>query len=126
MECGCGREIPFLEILAEIEKCDLICWDAESSNFPVLETLVLWYLSELEEIPSGIGEIPTLERIEMYDCSESANVSAIKILEEQESIENLDFRVQLRFFQTTDAETWKGKVRELGITCQNLHISATH
>lgn len=44
----------------------LVDWIAESSNFPVLETLSLVFLSELDQIPSGIGEIATLENI--YLC----------------------------------------------------------
>ncbi|KAL8057160.1 hypothetical protein ABFX02_04G166600 [Erythranthe guttata] len=45
----------------EIEFCDdLMYWNADSSHFPVLEKLVLKGLSELDDIPLGIGEIPTL------------------------------------------------------------------
>lgn len=109
----------------QIKKCDdLTHWDADNFNFPVLETLYLEHLSKLEEIPSGMGEIPTLEIMDICDCGESATMSAIKILEEQQSLENLDLQLLLSF-QGSEAKMWKRKIRELGITCQNLHIS-TH
>ncbi|KAI3472775.1 hypothetical protein Pfo_031178 [Paulownia fortunei] len=73
---------------------DLIYWTADSSHFPVLENLVLYGLSKLDEIPSGIGEIPTLRIIRLDYCSVSAAISAVKILEEQESLENEGLQVR--------------------------------
>ncbi|XP_047961373.1 putative late blight resistance protein homolog R1A-3 [Salvia hispanica] len=66
----------------------LINWIADKSNFPVLETLYLSSLRNLEEIPLDIGEISTLQKITVHDCSESVNMSAIRILEEQEDLGN--------------------------------------
>lgn len=103
---------------------DLIEWIAESSNFPALETLSLDCLSKLEEIPSGIGEIPTLERVYMHGCSESATISAVGIMEEQESVGNESLQLQLKFRDHTEAEMWRGKIRQLGFSCQNLFISS--
>ncbi|XP_057780129.1 putative late blight resistance protein homolog R1B-16 [Salvia miltiorrhiza] len=74
----------FLSII----NCDLRCWDADSSHFPVLEKLRLEGLMHLEEIPLDIGEIPTLEIISVDRCSESAGISAKKIKEEEESLGN--------------------------------------
>ncbi|XP_057780130.1 putative late blight resistance protein homolog R1A-10 [Salvia miltiorrhiza] len=81
-----------------IVKCDLRCWDADSSHFPVLEKLRLEGLKHLEAIPLDIGEIPTLEVISVVGCSESAEISAMKIKEEQESLgnEGLQFQMSLR------------------------------
>ncbi|KAI3463960.1 hypothetical protein Pfo_020623 [Paulownia fortunei] len=46
----------------KIHSCsDLIYWTADSSHFPVLENLFLDELSELDEIPLGIGEYQHLE-----------------------------------------------------------------
>ncbi|KAH6812439.1 hypothetical protein C2S51_026201 [Perilla frutescens var. frutescens] len=59
----------------------------ESSHFPCLEHLELTGLKELEEIPSEIGEILTLQLIELFYCSESAVKSAKKIVEEQEELQ---------------------------------------
>ncbi|XP_057780134.1 putative late blight resistance protein homolog R1A-4 [Salvia miltiorrhiza] len=78
-----------------IMDCDLRCWDAESSHFPVLKKLSLEGLKHLEEIPLDIGEIPTLEIISVVGCSESADISAMKIKEEQESLGNEDLQVQI-------------------------------
>lgn len=69
----------------------------ECSHFPCLEDLDLYYLTELEEIPSAIGEIPTLRSITLVCCSESAMKSAMMIEEEQRELEGeqISFRVQL-------------------------------
>ncbi|XP_057780135.1 putative late blight resistance protein homolog R1A-10 [Salvia miltiorrhiza] len=75
--------------------CDLRCWDADSSHFPVLEKLRLEGLMHLEEIPLDIGEIPTLEVISVVVCSESAEISAMKIKEEEESLGNEGLQVQI-------------------------------
>ncbi|KAH6767875.1 hypothetical protein C2S52_018858, partial [Perilla frutescens var. hirtella] len=56
----------------------------DSSHFPCLEHLHLSRLEELEEIPSEIGEIPTLQSIQLRYCSESVVKSAKKIAEKQE------------------------------------------
>ncbi|EYU29511.1 hypothetical protein MIMGU_mgv1a025857mg [Erythranthe guttata] len=77
-----------LSVLENTENSNLLRNNAESVHFPVLENLVLNGIFQLDEIPSGIGEIPTLDIIQMFNCSESAAVSAAKILEEQESLGN--------------------------------------
>ncbi|XP_057780170.1 putative late blight resistance protein homolog R1C-3 [Salvia miltiorrhiza] len=88
------RRLRFLSII----KCDLRCWDADSSHFPVLKKLRLEGLKHLEAIPLDIGEIPTLEMISVVRCSESAEISAMKIKEEEESLgnEGLQFQISSR------------------------------
>ncbi|MCD7454975.1 hypothetical protein HAX54_026670 [Datura stramonium] len=73
----------------------LVNWEAGSANFPNLQKLVLRKCIRLEEIPIDIGEICTLEVIELICCSSSAQNSAEEIREEQESMGNscLDVRV---------------------------------
>lgn len=73
----------------------LVNWEAGSVNFPNLQKLVLRKCIRLEEIPIDIGEICTLEMIELICCSSSAQNSANEIREEQESMGNscLDIRV---------------------------------
>ncbi|XP_057780142.1 putative late blight resistance protein homolog R1A-10 [Salvia miltiorrhiza] len=78
-----------------IDSCDLRCWDADSSHFPVLKKLSLKRLMHLEEIPLDIGEIPTLEIISVVECCESAEISAMKIKEEQESLGNEGLQVRI-------------------------------
>ncbi|XP_057776308.1 late blight resistance protein R1-A-like [Salvia miltiorrhiza] len=70
---------------------------AESSHFPVLRELRLLRLTELQEIPSEVGEIPTLKSIYLEHCSESAVESAAKIVEEQEDLygDQLDLHVRV-------------------------------
>ncbi|XP_073125709.1 putative late blight resistance protein homolog R1A-3 [Henckelia pumila] len=78
-----------------IEYSDLEEWTADSSHFPRLEKLQLWHLVRLKEIPYGIGDIPTLRSISLEDCSDSANSSARKVLEEQQNFGNYDLQVQI-------------------------------
>ncbi|XP_057780877.1 uncharacterized protein LOC130999366 [Salvia miltiorrhiza] len=94
------RRLTFLSIVG----CVLRCWDGESSHFPVLKKLMLKRLKQLEEIPLDIGEIPTLEIISMVGCTESAEISAIKIKEEQESLGNEGLLVQMSSWK--DIFTW--------------------
>ncbi|KAL7115209.1 hypothetical protein ACP275_04G171000 [Erythranthe tilingii] len=110
----------------EIHFChDLIYWNAESSHFPVLEKLVLLGLSKLDEIPLGIGEIPTLDIIGLDDCSESANISAMKILEEQEYLGNDSLRVDIMFWKKEDLERFKEKAKQFQcFTSNNLRFSS--
>ncbi|KAH6816638.1 hypothetical protein C2S51_021458 [Perilla frutescens var. frutescens] len=68
-----------------LESLNLVRWRADETNFPKLRQLVIRGCSELEEIPGGIGEIPTLQLIELYKCSPSAEASAKQIQEEQQT-----------------------------------------
>ncbi|KAH6810269.1 hypothetical protein C2S51_024031 [Perilla frutescens var. frutescens] len=88
-------EFPALKVLS-IANCDLRCWNADSSHFPVLQRLVLDNLSRLKEIPLDIGEIPTLELIHVGGCSKSAQISAEKIKEEQQNQGNDCLQIQIQ------------------------------
>ncbi|KAL2515290.1 Disease resistance RPP8-like protein 3 [Forsythia ovata] len=66
-----------------LEKIDLEYWIVDSIHFPILERLVIKDCHDLEKIPNGIGEILTLELIELHYCSSSIVTSVQKILEEQ-------------------------------------------
>ncbi|XP_057775491.1 late blight resistance protein R1-A-like [Salvia miltiorrhiza] len=85
--------------LLELDRCSgLQNWTmVESSHFPLLQELRLRYLDELEEIPSEVGEIPTLKSITLEYCSESAVESAAKIVEEQQDLygDQLDLHVRV-------------------------------
>ncbi|XP_051115954.1 late blight resistance protein R1-A-like [Andrographis paniculata] len=67
---------------------NLVQWEADMGNFPVLERLKLFHVSSLKEIPSGIGDIPTLRRIELIGCNIAAMNSAYEIWKEQQDVEN--------------------------------------
>ncbi|KAA8529829.1 hypothetical protein F0562_034367 [Nyssa sinensis] len=60
-------------------------WNASSIHFPRLEHLVLQRSGNLEEIPSELGDISTLQIIEIIRCSQSLVNSALQIQEEQQS-----------------------------------------
>ncbi|KAK4382163.1 Disease resistance RPP13-like protein 4 [Sesamum angolense] len=54
-----------------IWKSELVRWRAENMHFPNLERLVLEDIKFLEEILSSVGDIPTLQRIDLYSCGDS-------------------------------------------------------
>ncbi|EYU21791.1 hypothetical protein MIMGU_mgv1a001064mg [Erythranthe guttata] len=86
-----------LRFLQICEDSDLEWWTTDSTHFPRLEQLKLWDLYKLKEIPSCIGEIPTLGSIELIYCSKSAVISAKEILDEQEDLGNTrDFLGRLK------------------------------
>ncbi|XP_057494382.1 putative late blight resistance protein homolog R1B-16 isoform X2 [Actinidia eriantha] len=58
-------------------------WQVSSNPFPRLQRLVLVRCWGLQSIPSEIGEVPTLQMIEVRDCNTSVANSAHKIKEEQ-------------------------------------------
>ncbi|KAG8379012.1 hypothetical protein BUALT_Bualt07G0044000 [Buddleja alternifolia] len=74
---------------------DLVCWRAENSHFPILESLELNGVNSLEEIPPGIGEIVTLRSIHLDNCRECIVNSAKQILDEQQCIGNEDLQVHV-------------------------------
>ncbi|KAG8378892.1 hypothetical protein BUALT_Bualt07G0031800 [Buddleja alternifolia] len=86
---GGFRQLKFLLIYG----INLKRWRAESIHFPKLEILQLFGMDKLEEIPSGIGEIETLRKIELDRCSSSVVESAKEIYEEQQSFGNEDFQL---------------------------------
>ncbi|KAL8551010.1 hypothetical protein ACS0TY_000190 [Phlomoides rotata] len=82
-----------LKVLQIADADDLKYWDTDSSHFPRLEHLLLQFLEELEEIPSSIGDIPTLKSIQLVGCSKFADDSAKRIKAEQEENGNEDLQV---------------------------------
>ncbi|XP_047959697.1 putative late blight resistance protein homolog R1B-16 [Salvia hispanica] len=79
-----------------IELCDVECWITDSTHFPRLEHLHLCYLPRLREIPSCIGDIPTLHSIKVEDYSDSV-VDSVKIIkEEQHELGNEDLDIIIR------------------------------
>lgn len=116
--------LKFLEIS---NCCDLMNWNIinsyySSTTFPVLEELHLNSLRNLNEIPSCIGEIPTLGSIHVDCCSESVGISAMKILEEQESLGNEGLRVEIQFYEDK-LRNFKEKVQHMEcFTSTNLDL----
>ncbi|KAK4402248.1 putative disease resistance RPP13-like protein 3 [Sesamum angolense] len=77
-----------------MEKLNLEYWAADDTHFPRLEHLVIRHCLDLEAIPLGIGDIPTLKVIEVHECSSSAVNAARKIQEEQQSYGNDELEVR--------------------------------
>ncbi|XP_027076976.1 putative late blight resistance protein homolog R1B-16 [Coffea arabica] len=76
-------EFPSLRILKLRGLWDFRSWTASSDNFPRLEKLVVRDCEHLEEVPSCLGECPTLEMIEVRECRESVASSVKQIQQEQ-------------------------------------------
>ncbi|XP_057488156.1 putative late blight resistance protein homolog R1A-10 isoform X2 [Actinidia eriantha] len=63
-------------------------WQVSSNPFPMLQKLVLVGCCMLHSIPSKIGEVLTLQMIEVRECNTSVAISVHKIKEEQVSMGN--------------------------------------
>ncbi|KAL0364586.1 UNVERIFIED_CONTAM: putative late blight resistance proteinR1A-10 [Sesamum angustifolium] len=74
---------------------DLVQWRVDDTHFPRLQRLIIRSCYKLEEIPSCIGDISTLQLIELDDCNPSAMNSAEQIQEEQQTLGNYDLQVYL-------------------------------
>ncbi|EYU31457.1 hypothetical protein MIMGU_mgv1a017859mg, partial [Erythranthe guttata] len=75
-----------------IEYSKLKYWVTESNHFPKLERVLLHDCSYLIEISDGVGEIPTLELIEVKFCTESIAGWAKRMREEQQDYRNDDIQ----------------------------------
>lgn len=60
-----------------------VCWSAYSDQFPNLQHLKLDECKQLEEIPIVIGDIYTLEMIEIRNCHQAVVQIARKIKKDQ-------------------------------------------
>ncbi|KAI7993362.1 hypothetical protein LOK49_LG11G00489 [Camellia lanceoleosa] len=80
-------EFPQLKLL-KLESLEIMQWDVSSNHFPTLQRLQLVNCHGLENIPSEIGYIPTLQVIEVHQCNPCLVNSAREIKEEQESMGN--------------------------------------
>ncbi|XP_049402501.1 putative late blight resistance protein homolog R1A-10 [Solanum stenotomum] len=85
-----------------LDGTDLIHWIISSIQFPKLKSLVLRNCYCLSEIPDDVAEIPTLQFIELYHCSPSADVSTNRIQEEQHSMGNDDLVVRIHKFYNSE------------------------
>ncbi|KAL0286316.1 UNVERIFIED_CONTAM: putative disease resistance protein [Sesamum angustifolium] len=84
-----------------IDGSDLVQWRADSIHFPILRHLIIENCLKLEAVPYGIGEIPSLQSIELDESSPSAVTSAEEILEEQRSLGNDSLHVHIYDVGTT-------------------------
>ncbi|KAL3510351.1 hypothetical protein ACH5RR_029752 [Cinchona calisaya] len=77
----------------KLSHLDLQEWIATADDFPSLERLVLNGCFDLAEIPSAIGDICTLQAIEVYRSSKSPVDSARQIEESQRSWGNDELKL---------------------------------
>ncbi|KAL2532942.1 Disease resistance RPP8-like protein 3 [Abeliophyllum distichum] len=87
------REDEFLQLrYLELDVVQIEQWNASCHHFPRLERLVLRSCQNFE-IPFSLGDILTLEKIEVHGCAKSVEHSALQILEEQREMENEELKV---------------------------------
>ena len=87
-----GGEFQSLKYL-KLDNLWIAQWKASNDHLPCLRHLVLQRCKKLEEVPSSLGDIRTLERIEVHWCSQSAAVSVKEIEDEQRDIGNEELMV---------------------------------
>ncbi|KAL3502907.1 hypothetical protein ACH5RR_037356 [Cinchona calisaya] len=86
-EPGQFPKVRFLKLAS----LDIVRWTAswsEDRHLPCLVKLVLDSCYRLEELPSCLGDISTLQMIQVFACPDSAANSVTQIQEEQESLGN--------------------------------------
>lgn len=77
----------------ELFDVPLLHWEADNSHFPRLEILAIKDWCELNEIPTGIGEIDSLKLIQVHCRRQSLVDSAKKIQDNQKEMGNEDLQV---------------------------------
>ncbi|XP_073124526.1 putative late blight resistance protein homolog R1A-3 [Henckelia pumila] len=89
------KEGQFLELKYLHSSLDhLVEWEMEKEHLPRLESLILTR-AQISEIPSSIGEIDTLQYIELQYCEKSLVDSAKQIQKLQHENGNETFRVRV-------------------------------
>ncbi|KAL2486098.1 putative disease resistance protein [Abeliophyllum distichum] len=76
----------------ELDGVPIAQWNASSDHFPRLERLVLRKCNHLNKIPSSLGDIPTLQMIEVHGGKKSLAESARQIEEEQRDFGNEELK----------------------------------
>ncbi|KAI3795565.1 hypothetical protein L1987_38220 [Smallanthus sonchifolius] len=70
-------------------------WEAYSTSFPCLSQLEVYYCEVLEETPLEIGDIPSLELIQIKGYRHSVGESVRRIQEEQNDLGNYHLRIDI-------------------------------
>ncbi|XP_047945655.1 putative late blight resistance protein homolog R1A-10 [Salvia hispanica] len=77
-----------------LQSFNIVRWRANDTNFPKLRLLDVIRCNELEEIPSGIGDIINLQGIGVRGCGASVVASALQIQKvQQEEYGEYDLKV---------------------------------
>nr|XP_043625517.1 putative late blight resistance protein homolog R1B-16 [Erigeron canadensis] len=80
----------------KLHDLDMMQWVSSKDNFPRLQRLVVQRCLKLNTIPRELGQIFTLEVIEVNGCNFSAYNSAMEIQKEQEDDGNCFLKVQTK------------------------------
>ncbi|KAM0031948.1 putative P-loop containing nucleoside triphosphate hydrolase, leucine-rich repeat domain superfamily [Helianthus debilis subsp. tardiflorus] len=83
---------PKLKFL-RLDGLNIEVWETCSRSFPCLRQLEIIRCYNLEEIPLEIGDIPTLELIQIEDCRQCVGESVRRIQEEQHDYGNYYLRI---------------------------------
>ncbi|XP_023731569.1 putative late blight resistance protein homolog R1A-10 [Lactuca sativa] len=94
------RKLKFLKL----ENLNIHLWEASSMNFPQLRKLEVRTCKNLKEIPLEIGDISTLEHIEIDDSNSLVLRSVNEIQEKQREMGNYDIHV--KFVDTAPQEVF--------------------
>ncbi|KAL2254078.1 UNVERIFIED_CONTAM: putative late blight resistance protein R1A-4 [Sesamum indicum] len=82
-----------------IDRNKLERWCADYTHFPQLQHLCLCHCFELEAIPTEVGDIGTLEMLELFRCRSSVVASAMLIQEEQRNLGNEGLIVRVNSYR---------------------------
>ncbi|KAJ9552089.1 hypothetical protein OSB04_016134 [Centaurea solstitialis] len=94
---GQFRQLKFLKL----QNLDIQQWDTDSGNFSCLKRLVLLECYHLKGIPDAVGDIPTLEMIDIDKRNHTLVKSANRIREEQHIMGNYELKVNVIGFLTS-------------------------
>ncbi|CAI9096264.1 OLC1v1032363C1 [Oldenlandia corymbosa var. corymbosa] len=87
-------EFKQLEYL-KLESLKISEWNASSDHLPSLQQLILRSCTQLQEVPSSLGESITLQKIELKWCSATAEDSVRMIHEQQVEYGNEGFKIDI-------------------------------
>uniref|UniRef100_A0A5B6YL23 Uncharacterized protein n=1 Tax=Davidia involucrata TaxID=16924 RepID=A0A5B6YL23_DAVIN len=90
----------------KLDDLHVVQWNTSSFHFPNLQHLVLFMCQKLGEIPSSLGDIPTLQIVELWWCSYSAVHSARQIQEEQHDMGNDSLKIIINRLDEEDLTTY--------------------
>ncbi|KAJ9552075.1 hypothetical protein OSB04_016120 [Centaurea solstitialis] len=91
---ACEQQFPQLKVLM-LSDLNIKRWVASSTSFPCLKRLTLRYCRDLGEIPLEIGEIATLELIEIDNSGNGVVESVKRIQQEQHEVGNDELKITI-------------------------------
>nr|AAG31015.1 tospovirus resistance protein C [Solanum lycopersicum] len=96
----CLGDITFHKLkLLKLVQLDISRWDVSEESFPLLETIIIRWCLNLEEIPISFADVPTLKQIKLIHCTKkSLDDSAVRIkkdVEENEGNDRIDLIIKV-------------------------------